>query len=96
MFKCTESNFTPLHVSGLRWKWRGALNKTVILHMGPRVSFHVKLGEDKKKQYRAPKAPTNVYSACYFGCSKGGFKVSSGTVEWHRSSYGPDSCNSLN
>ena len=27
---------------------------------------------------------------CYFGCLKGGLKVSSGTAEWYRSSYGTD------
>ena len=30
----------------------------------------------------------------YFGCLQGAFKVSSGTVEWHRSGYGADFDNS--
>ena len=34
--------------------------------------------------YRAP-----VYNkACYVSCFKGGFKVSSGAVTWHRGTYG--------
>ena len=34
-----------LHSSKLTWKWRGALNETTILYIGPFMSFQVKLGE---------------------------------------------------
>ena len=34
-----------VHSSKLTWKWRGSLQKTTILYVGPSVSFHVNLGE---------------------------------------------------
>ena len=52
-------------------------------------------GHGHRQGSAEPMGPGAVWNrACYFWLVKGGFKVSSCTVRWYRSSYGTDSCNS--